>query len=68
MLLLYNVFLAPVDFSGAVFIHAHFQKIARISSLCYVHYISEEIFFIHLFLVSNDLSAADLAHADFYQT
>ena len=27
------------DFSGAVFSHAHFQKIAQISSLCNFHYI-----------------------------
>ena len=26
--------LAPADFSGAVFTHAHFQKVAQISSIC----------------------------------
>ena len=35
--------LAPLDFSGSVFTCADFQKIAQISSLCDVHYISEEI-------------------------
>ena len=48
--------LAPVDFSGALFTHAHFQKIAQISILC------------KEFLVTNDLSAADLVHADFFKT
>ena len=36
----YTGSLAPTDFSGAVFTHAHFQKIAQISSLCDFHYIS----------------------------
>ena len=35
--------LDPLDFSGSVFTCADFQKIAQISSLCDVHYISEEI-------------------------
>ena len=35
--------LALVDFSGAVFTCAHFQKIAKISSLCDFYYISEGI-------------------------
>ena len=39
----YTGSLAPVDFSGAVFTHAYFQKIAKISSLCDFHYISEGI-------------------------
>ena len=59
---------APADFSGAFFTHAHFQKIAQTSSLCDFHYISEENTFTHAFLVSNDLSAVDLVHADFCQT
>ena len=39
----YTESLAPADFSGAVFTFAHFQKLAQISSLCDIHYISEEI-------------------------
>ena len=31
------------DFGGAVFTRVHFQKTARISSLCDFHYISEGI-------------------------
>ena len=37
----YTGSLAPTDFSGAFFTHAHFQKIAQITSLCHFHYISE---------------------------
>ena len=36
---IYNGFLVSADLSGAVFTHAHFQKIAQISSLCDFHYI-----------------------------
>ena len=39
----YTGSLAPADLSGAVFNHAHFQKIAKISSLCDFYYISEGI-------------------------
>ena len=39
----YTRSLASVDFSGAVFTCAHFQKIAQISILCDFHYISEGI-------------------------
>ena len=42
-LIMYTGSLAPADFSGAVFTHAHFQKIAQISSLRDFHYISEGI-------------------------
>ena len=64
----YTGSLAPADFSGAVFTCAHFQKVAQISSLCDLHYISQGNSFTHAFLVTNDLSAADLVHADFCQT
>ena len=64
----YNSSLAPVDFSGAVFTCAQFQKITQISSSCDFHYISEGIPSLIAFLVTNDLSAADLVHADFFQT
>ena len=39
----YTGSLAPVDFSGAVFTCAHFQKIDQQSSLCNFYYISEGI-------------------------
>ena len=64
----YTGSLAPADFRGAVFTGAHFQEIAQMSSLCNFHYISEGISFPHAFLVSNDLGAADLVHADFCHT
>ena len=35
--------LTHADISGAVFTHAHFQKIAKISSLCNFHHVSEGI-------------------------
>ena len=56
---MYTRFLSSVDFSGVVFTHADFQKTAQISSLCYFYCISEGI--PHALLVTNDLSAADLA-------
>ena len=64
----YTGSLAHGDFSGAFFTCAHFQKIAQISSLCHFHYISEGIPSLMHFLVTNDLSTADLVHADFFQT
>ena len=49
---IYTRSLVPADFSGAVFTHAHFQKIAQICSLCYFHYIGEGIaLFIHFWLL-----------------
>ena len=39
----YTGSLAPADFSGAVFIHMHFQKVVQISSLCYFHDVREGI-------------------------
>ena len=60
-LLKYTGSFAPADFSGAAFTCAHFQNIAKISSLCEFDYISEG----NAFLVSNDLGAADLVHSDF---
>ena len=55
--LIYTHSLAPADFSGAVFTCAFFQK---------------KIFLLYklrnAFLVTNDLSGADLVHADFCQT
>ena len=42
-----------------------FSKIAQISSLCNFHYIIKGNSFSHAFLVTNDLSAADLVHAKF---
>ena len=59
----YTGSLPPGDFNGA-----DFPKIAQISSLCDFHYINEEDSFTHAFLVTNDLIAADLIHADFCQT
>ena len=64
----YTGSLAPADFSGAVFTHADFQKIAPISSLSDFHYVSEGIPSLMRFWVTNDLSAADLAPADFCKT
>ena len=49
--------MALADFSGAVYADAHFQRIAQISKNS----------FTHVFFITNDLSAADLAHADFCQ-
>ena len=53
----YTHSLVPADFSGAVFTCAFFQKI---------------LFLLYklrnAFLVTNDLSGADLVHADFCQT
>ena len=49
--------LAPADFSGAVFTCAFFQK------MLFLLYKLRNVF-----LVTNDLSAADLAHTDFCQT
>ena len=40
---IYTGSLAPADFCDAVFTFVHFQKIAKISSLCDFHYISEGI-------------------------
>ena len=42
----YTGYLAPVDFSGAVFNCAHFQKVAQISNFCDFHYISQGIPFL----------------------
>ena len=42
-LLKYTGSFAPADFSGAAFTCAHFQNIAKISSLCEFDYISEGI-------------------------
>ena len=56
---------APANFSGAVFTHAHFQEIAQISSLCDFHYISFPSLMRFWLVMTN---AADLAHADFWQT
>ena len=42
-LLKYSGSLAPADFIGTAFTCAHFQKIAKISSLCDFDYISEGI-------------------------
>ena len=53
----YTPSLAPADFSGAVFTCAFFQKMLFI-----LYKLRNE------FLVTNDLSAADLVHADFCQT
>ena len=64
----YTVSLAPADFSGAVFTHVDFQKIAQISSLCDFHYISERIPSLMRFWFTNDLSVVDLAPADFCLT
>ena len=58
--------LTLTDVSGAVFTHAH---VAQISSLCNFHYISEEIpSLMPFWLLITYISAADLAHADFWQT
>ena len=54
---LYTHSLAPADFSGAVFTCAFFQK------MLFLLYKLRNVF-----LVTNDLSAADLVHADFCQT
>ena len=53
----YTHSLAPADFSGAVFTCAFFQK------MLFLLYKLRNVF-----LVTNDLSAADLVHADFCQT
>ena len=50
--------LAPADFSGAIFTYTHFQRIAQISKNS----------FTHVFFITIDLSAADLAPADFCHT
>ena len=53
----YTGSLVPADFSGAVFTCAHFQK------MLFLLYKLR-----NAFLVTNDLSGADLVHADFCQT
>ena len=53
----YTHSLAPADFSGAVFTCVFFQK------MLFLLYKLRNVF-----LVTNDLSAADLVHADFCQT
>ena len=61
--------LAPADFIGVVFTCENFQKLAQIFSLCDFHWISEGIpSLMRFWLNNNDLSAVDLAHADFCQT
>ena len=54
---MYTHSLALADFSGAVFTCAFFQK------MLFLLYKLR-----NAFLVTNDLSAADLVHADFCQT
>ena len=53
----YTHSLAPADFSGAVFTYAFFQK------MLFLLYKLRNVS-----LVTNDLSAGDLVHADFCQT
>ena len=53
----YTHSLVPADFSGAVFTCAFFQK------MLFLLYKLR-----NAFLVTNDLSGADLVHADFCQT
>ena len=53
----YTPSLAPAVFSGAVFTCAFFQK------MLFILYKLR-----NAFLITNDLSAADLLHADFCQT
>ena len=53
----YTPSLAPAVFSGAVFTCAFFQK------MLFLLYKIRNVF-----LVTNDLRAADLVHADFCQT
>ena len=55
--LIYTHSLVPADFSGAVFTCAFFQK------MLFLLYKLR-----NAFLVTNDLSGADLVHADFCQT
>ena len=58
----YTGSLASVNFSGAVFTHAHFPKTAQISSLCNFHYISEGIpSFMCFWLLMAINSAADVS-------
>ena len=60
-------FLAPMDFSGAVFTCAHFQNIAQTSSLCEFHYKSTKgnpsLMRCRLLIITTNL-----VHADFCQT
>ena len=65
---LYTGSLAPVDFSSAVFTCMHFQKIAKNVRLMRFSLHRWRNSFTHAFLVTNDLSAADLVHAYFCQT
>ena len=66
---MYTRSLAPVDFTGAVFTYAHFQKIIHMYSLLNFHYVSEEIpSLMHFRLLMTYLSDADLVHAGFCQT
>ena len=58
---LYTGFLAPADFSGAGFTCANIQLMQFL-----LH--KRRNSFTHAFLVTNDLSAADLAPADFCKT
>jgi hypothetical protein len=62
-LIAYTGSLAPADFSGVVFAHAHFQNIALIYSLCDFPYTSEGIPSLLLFWLL--MSAVDLVRADF---
>ena len=64
----YTQSLAPANFSGAVFTYVHFQKIAQISSICNFQKINEGIPSLVRFWLLMTLSAADLVHADFWQT
>ena len=63
--LCYNGSLAPADFSGAVFTCAHFQKNNPNIQLMQFSLHKLRNSFTHALLVTNDLSAADLVHADF---
>ena len=61
--------MTPVDFRGAFFTPAHFQKIAQISSLCDFDYVSGgSNSFSHAIWVTNDLTAAGFVPVDFCKT
>ena len=57
--------LAHGDLCGAVFTHAHFQKISTISSICKFSLHKQRNAFTNAFFVTNVLSAADLVYAVF---